>query len=133
VRPVSAVFDCRAIAGFMTSREPGRGFVDRIKALEGRDGILSISVAHGFQAADVYDVGTKVLVIADGDLGQGGGAGRDARARDPRLGAGRRRRDTTSRRRRSPRRCGSAWPAGRPRRSLGQSGRRRRRRFLGHG
>lgn len=67
VRPVSAVFDCCGIAGFMTSREPGRGFVDRIKAMEGRDGILSISVAHGFQAADVADVGSKVLVIADGD------------------------------------------------------------------
>lgn len=67
VKPVSAVFDCRSISGFMTSREPGRSFVDRMKALEGRDGILSISVAHGFQAADVYDVGTKVLVIADGD------------------------------------------------------------------
>ena len=51
----------------MTSREPGRSFVDRMKALEGRDGILSISIAHGFQAADVYDVGTKVLVIGDGD------------------------------------------------------------------
>lgn len=67
VKPVSAVFDCRGIASFMTSREPGRSFVDRIKAMEGRDGILSISVAHGFQAADVADVGTKVLVIADGD------------------------------------------------------------------
>ncbi|MCP4559868.1 MAG: M81 family metallopeptidase [Bosea sp.] len=67
VKPVSAVFDCRGLAAFMTSREPGRGFVDRIKAMEGRDGILSISVAHGFQAADVADVGTKVLVIADGD------------------------------------------------------------------
>ncbi|KRE15773.1 microcystin LR degradation protein MlrC-like protein [Bosea sp. Root381] len=67
VRPVSAVFDCRGIASFMTSREPGRGFVDRIKAMEGKGGILSISVAHGFQAADVADVGTKVLVIADGD------------------------------------------------------------------
>jgi microcystin degradation protein MlrC len=66
IAPVSAVFDCRAITGFMTSREPGRSFVDRMLALEGQDGILSISVAHGFQAADVYDVGTKVLVIADG-------------------------------------------------------------------
>ena len=35
--------------------------------MEGRDGILSITVAHGFQAADVYDMGTKVLVYADGD------------------------------------------------------------------
>ena len=71
VHPVSTVFDCRTIAGFMTSREPGRSFVDRIKALEGIDGILSISVAHGFQAADVYDVGTKVLVVADGDCAKG--------------------------------------------------------------
>lgn len=66
VEPVSAVFDCRAIGGFMTSREPGRSFVDRMVALEGRDGILSISIAHGFQAADVHDVGMKVLVISDG-------------------------------------------------------------------
>jgi microcystin degradation protein MlrC len=70
VKLVSAVFDCRGIASFMTSREPGRSFVDRIKAMEGHDGILSISVAHGFQAADVADVGTKVLVIADGDAGK---------------------------------------------------------------
>jgi microcystin degradation protein MlrC len=67
VKPASVVFDCRGLAAFMTSREPGRSFVDRIKALEGRDGILSISVAHGFQAADVADIGSKVLVIADGD------------------------------------------------------------------
>lgn len=67
VKPVSAVFDCRGFAAFMTSREPGRSFVDRIMEMEGRDGVLSISVAHGFQAADVADVGTKVLVIADGD------------------------------------------------------------------
>jgi microcystin degradation protein MlrC len=67
IRAVAGVFDCRAITGFMTSREPGRRFVDRMKAMEGQDGILSISVAHGFQAADVYDVGTKVLVYGDGD------------------------------------------------------------------
>ena len=68
VKPTMAVFDCRAIAsGFMTSREPGRSFVDRMLAMEGTDGILSLSVAHGFQAADVYDVGTKVLAITDDD------------------------------------------------------------------
>lgn len=70
VKPVSAVFDCHGLASFMTSREPGRSFVDRIKAMEGQGGILSISVAHGFQAADVADVGSKVLVIADGDGGK---------------------------------------------------------------
>ncbi len=67
IKPVAAVCDCRAIAAFMTSREPGRSFVDRIKAMEGRDGILSITVAHGFTAADVYDMGTKVLVYAQDD------------------------------------------------------------------
>ncbi|HEX2553903.1 MAG TPA: M81 family metallopeptidase [Microvirga sp.] len=67
IAPVAALFDTRAIAAFMTSREPGRSFVDRIKAMEGRDGILSITIAHGFTAADVYDMGTKVLVYADRD------------------------------------------------------------------
>jgi microcystin degradation protein MlrC len=50
-----------------TTREPGRGFVDRVKALEGRDGVLSISLAHGFPWGDVPDMGTKVLVYTDGD------------------------------------------------------------------
>ncbi len=67
IRPAAGLFDCRMIAGYMTSREPGRSFVDRLQAMEGKDGILSITVIHGFQAADVYDVGTKVLVYADGD------------------------------------------------------------------
>lgn len=66
MRPVTTVFDCRTIGGFMTSMEPGRSFVDRMAALEGTDGVLSISIAHGFQAADVYDVGMKVLVVTDG-------------------------------------------------------------------
>ena len=67
IKPRISVFDARAIANFATSREPGRSFVDRIKALQGRDGILAVSVIHGFPSADVYDLGTKVLVIADGD------------------------------------------------------------------
>jgi microcystin degradation protein MlrC len=50
-----------------TTRQPARGFVDRIQALEGRDGILSISIAHGFPWGDTPDMGTKVLVYADGD------------------------------------------------------------------
>lgn len=70
IRPVAAVFDMRTIGGFMTSREPGRSFVDRLMAMEGRDGILSISPIHGFQAADVHDVGSKMLVYTDGDAGK---------------------------------------------------------------
>jgi microcystin degradation protein MlrC len=68
IRPVMSLFDCRLIGGgYMTSHPAGRQFVERIQALEGRDGILSVSIGHGFHAADVPEVGSKVLVIADGD------------------------------------------------------------------
>lgn len=65
IRPVRSVFDCRMIAILHTTREPMRGFVDRLKALEGRDGVLSISIAHGFPWGDVPGLGTRVLVVTD--------------------------------------------------------------------
>lgn len=67
IRPVAAVADTDMICLIPTTREPGRGFVDRVKALEGRDGVLSISLAHGFPWGDVPAMGTKVLVYTDGD------------------------------------------------------------------
>jgi microcystin degradation protein MlrC len=67
VRPVCAVVDCEMIVTIHTTSEPGRSFVDRIRALEGRDGVLSISISHGFPLGDVPDMGTKVLVYTDGD------------------------------------------------------------------
>jgi len=66
-QPVAALVDCDMVVPMHTTREPARGFVSRIKALEGRDGILSISVAQGFATGDVPEMGTKVLVYADGD------------------------------------------------------------------
>lgn len=69
-RPVSASFDCRMISTYRTTEQPLRGFVDRMKALEGKDGILSVSLGHGFPWGDVPDVGAKVVVIADGDRGK---------------------------------------------------------------
>lgn len=65
VRPHMAVYDVRMIAMFPTSRQPMRGFVDKIMGLEGKDGVLSISVAHGFPYADVPEVGAKVVVVTD--------------------------------------------------------------------
>lgn len=67
IRPVAAVVDCEMIVTVHTSRDPARGFVDRLQALEGRDGVLSISISHGFAWGDVPDMGTKVLVYTDGD------------------------------------------------------------------
>lgn len=67
VRPRMAVHDCRMIGIYHTPVEPMRGFVDKIRAREGTNGILSISIAHGFPWGDVPDMGTRILVIADGD------------------------------------------------------------------
>ncbi len=67
VRPVAAMVDCGMIVTVHTSRDPARSFVDRIQAMEGKDGVLSISIAHGFPWGDVPEMGTKVLVYADAD------------------------------------------------------------------
>ena len=71
IKPVISTFDCRMITLFPTSREPMRSYVDRLKAMEGRDGILSISVIHGFMAGDVPDMGTRILVVTDKDGAKG--------------------------------------------------------------
>jgi microcystin degradation protein MlrC len=71
IKPEMSVFDCRMIEVFPTSREPMRSWVDRIKAMQGKDGVLSISLIHGFMAADVPELGTRVLVITDGDRTKG--------------------------------------------------------------
>ena len=66
-RPVMATFDCRMIGTFRPTAQPLRDFVDHMIAHEGRDGILSLSLAHGFPWADVADVGVKMLAVTDGD------------------------------------------------------------------
>lgn len=67
VKPIASVVDCHMIAVLHTSREPVRGFVDRLKVLEKSPGILSISIVHGFPWGDVVDMGSKVLVYSDDD------------------------------------------------------------------
>ena len=66
-RPVMAMHDCRIVGIFPTTRQPVRGFVDRMQALEGRDGIISVSLGHGFPWGDTPEVGMRVLVVAEGD------------------------------------------------------------------
>ena len=51
IRPARGVFDCQLISVMHTSREPMRGFVDKLMAMEGKNGVLSISIAHGFPGA----------------------------------------------------------------------------------
>src|SRR5260221_9324050 len=66
-KPVIGWFDCRTIGVFHTTRQPMRGLVDKCSALEGKDGIISVSVAHGSPGADVADPGSKIVVGTDGD------------------------------------------------------------------
>jgi microcystin degradation protein MlrC len=65
--PVAAVHDCKMVSFWPTQGEPMRGFVDRMSALEGQGGILSISFVHGFPWGDTPVTGAKMLVYADAD------------------------------------------------------------------
>ncbi|QPF72364.1 M81 family metallopeptidase [Roseateles sp. DAIF2] len=67
IRPVTAVHDCRMVGLWHTTREPMAGFVRRMQSFEGRDGVLSVSLGHGFPWGDVPESGAKLWVITDGD------------------------------------------------------------------
>ena len=58
IRPVPAVFDCQTIGVVRTPVEPARSFIDGLKAMEGRGGIVSITAIHGFPWADVPAMGS---------------------------------------------------------------------------
>ncbi len=65
IKPVMSLCDCRMIGSFPTTLQPMRGFVDKISALEGKNGVLSVSVAHCFPYADVPEMGARILVVTD--------------------------------------------------------------------
>lgn len=67
ITPVAALVDCHMITPIHTTREPGASVVKRLQSFEGQNGILSVSVAHGFATGDVPEMGTKVLVYSDAD------------------------------------------------------------------
>src|SRR4051812_32842590 len=65
IKPVMSLYDCRQISSYPTTLPLMRAFVDRVKQLEGKDGVLSISIVHCFPYADVPELGSRVLVVAD--------------------------------------------------------------------
>ncbi len=67
VRPVTAVFDCKMVGLWHTTREPMAGFVRRMQEVERRPGVLSVSLGHGFPWADVPEAGAKLWVTTDQD------------------------------------------------------------------
>jgi microcystin degradation protein MlrC len=72
VRPVMRDFDCRMILAMPTPKGPMRDFVDAMSAREGKDGILSLSIAHGFPWGDHPRTGARALAIVDGDAERAG-------------------------------------------------------------
>lgn len=71
LEPTLSVFDCRMVGLYHTTREPMRSFVDRMSSFEGKDGVLSVSLGHGFPWGDVAEEGTRVVVVTNGDKAKG--------------------------------------------------------------
>ena len=77
LHPHMAVYDCRMITTIFTTVPPMKGYLERVRALEGRDGVLSISVAHCFPWADVEEIGTRLLVVTDNQPEKGAALARE--------------------------------------------------------
>ena len=46
IRPTTSLFDCRQIGSYPITLPLMSGFVDRTAAMEGKDGVLSVSIGH---------------------------------------------------------------------------------------
>ena len=64
-KPVTSLYDCGMIGVYHTTREPVKSFVAKMQSLEGKDGVLSVSLGHGFPWGDVPELGTRVVVVTD--------------------------------------------------------------------
>jgi len=69
IKPVLAVHDLKMISMWRTPVGEAANIVARMTELEGEDGVLSVSLAHGFPWGDVPDASAKVLVMTDGNPG----------------------------------------------------------------
>jgi microcystin degradation protein MlrC len=71
IKPLMSLYDCRQIGSYPTTLPLMRAFVDKVQAMEGRDGVLSISINHCFPYADVPELGGRIIVVMDGDKARG--------------------------------------------------------------
>lgn len=67
ISPRPALVDTGMVSLIRTTTEPGLSLMRRVRAHETEPGIVSISIGQGFPWADVPEMGTRVLVYADGD------------------------------------------------------------------
>lgn len=67
LRPVTAVFDCKMVGLWHTTRDPMAAFVRRMQSVEAQPGVLSVSLGHGFPWGDVPEAGARLWVVTDND------------------------------------------------------------------
>ncbi|WP_312160455.1 M81 family metallopeptidase [Phenylobacterium sp.] len=65
IRPTTVRQRVPMLGTYYTTVHPMRGLVDWAKAHEGQDGVLAVSITHGFAWADIADCGASVLVCSD--------------------------------------------------------------------
>jgi microcystin degradation protein MlrC len=70
IHPTSSLYDCRQIGSYPTTLPLMRAFVDKTAAMEGINGVLSVSIGHCFPYADVPELTGRILVITDNDKPQ---------------------------------------------------------------
>lgn len=68
MQPVMATVECPINAYLPTNAGAMRDFVHLMSETEKEEGVLSVSLAHGFPHGDVAYVGAKVVVVADGSV-----------------------------------------------------------------
>lgn len=67
IAPCSALVDCEMVVPIHSTKEPAKSLIARLVAMEGKNGVLSVSVSQGFATGDVPDMGARVLVYTDND------------------------------------------------------------------
>ena len=65
IRPAMHRVRIPMLGTYFTTRQPMRAFVDSLTALEGHDGVLSVSLCHGFSWAGTAETGATMIVVYD--------------------------------------------------------------------
>lgn len=65
IEPTTSQFRIPMLSMFHTTRQPMRGFVDRVQALESTADVVQITLAHGFPWSDFPEAGSSVLVTTN--------------------------------------------------------------------
>jgi microcystin degradation protein MlrC len=67
IKPVAALVDTRMLGFYPTFDPPMKDVVTNMRGMSGHGGVITAELAHGFPWGDVAEIGTRVLVYADGD------------------------------------------------------------------